>query len=95
MTFGGFTFASEVPLGSIAAFYGFSIPEAENETSLADFVCARLPPSPTLGDRITFEGIELVVRGMNGDRITKIGLELEPRARGLVSESSPATDRGI
>jgi hypothetical protein len=30
------TFASEVLLGRIAAFYGFSIPEAENETPLAD-----------------------------------------------------------
>ena len=38
--FGGFTFASEVLLGRIASFYGFSIPEGEIETSLADFVRA-------------------------------------------------------
>jgi cell volume regulation protein A len=74
-----FTFASEVPLGRIAAFYGLSIPEAENETSLADFVRDRLPDSPTLGDRIRFEDIELVVRDMHGERITRIGLELESR----------------
>ncbi|MGH6898340.1 MAG: transporter associated domain-containing protein [Geminicoccaceae bacterium] len=78
---GGFTFASEVLLARIAGFYGFSIPEAENETSLADFVRARLPHSPTLGDRIRLEDIELVVRAMNGERITRIGLELEPRKR--------------
>jgi hypothetical protein len=36
--FGVCTFASEVLLGSIAAFYGFPIPQAENETCLADFV---------------------------------------------------------
>ena len=38
--FGGFTFATEVLLGRIASFYGFSIPEGEIETSLADFVRA-------------------------------------------------------
>jgi hypothetical protein len=40
MIFGGFTFASEVLLGEIAGFYGFFIPEAEKQTSLADFVQA-------------------------------------------------------
>jgi hypothetical protein len=47
--FGGFTFASEVLLGRIASFYGFSIPEGETETSLADFVRARLQGKPKLG----------------------------------------------
>ena len=72
-----FEFASEILLGRIAAFYGFSIPEAENQTSVADFVRARLTRIPTLGDRIRLEDIELVVRGMHGGRITSIGLELE------------------
>ena len=41
--FGGFTFASEVLLGRIAGFYGFAIAAAENQTSLANFLCVRLP----------------------------------------------------
>ena len=77
MTFGGFTFASEVPLGRIAAFYGFSVPEADSETSLADFVRARLPGKPKLGDHISFADRELVIQGMDGERITKAGLGLE------------------
>jgi potassium/hydrogen antiporter len=64
VTFGGFTFASEVLLGKVAAFYGLSIPAAEHETYLAEFVRARLPRNPSLGDRISLEDIELVVRGM-------------------------------
>lgn len=80
MTLGGFTFASEVLLGRIAAFYGFPIPEAESATSLADFMRARLPRSPAPGDRIKLENVELVVRAMSGGRIATIGLELEPRA---------------
>jgi cell volume regulation protein A len=78
-----FTFASEVLLGRIAAFYGFSVPETDNETSLADFIRTRLPHDPTLGDRIRVEDIELVVRDMSGERITTIGLELEPRERAV------------
>jgi cell volume regulation protein A len=81
VTFGGFTFASEVPLGRIAVFYGFSIPDAEDETSLVNFVRDRLPHRPALGDRIRLADVELVVRDMNGERITTIGLELEPRER--------------
>ena len=55
------TFTSEVLLGRIAAFYGFSIPEGENETSLADFVRARLQGKPKLGDHISFAGKTLLI----------------------------------
>ena len=54
MIFGGFTFAGEVLLGRIAGFYGFAIPAAENETSLAEVVRARLEGEPKLGDHISF-----------------------------------------
>jgi hypothetical protein len=52
--FDGFTFASEVRLGRLARFYGLFVRDGDNETSLADFVRARLPNTPTLGDRISF-----------------------------------------
>ena len=71
MIFGGFTFAGEVLVGRIAGFYGIAIPAAENHTSLANFLCVRLPHAPTLGDRIRLGDIDLVVRGMNGERITR------------------------
>ncbi|HSA81333.1 MAG TPA: transporter associated domain-containing protein [Geminicoccaceae bacterium] len=87
MIFGRFSFAGEVLLGRIAAFYGFCIPAAEYQTSLANFVRARLPHDPTLGDRIRLEDIELVVRGMNGERITRIELELEPPQAAFASLS--------
>jgi NhaP-type Na+/H+ and K+/H+ antiporter len=76
--FDGFTFASEVRLGRLARFYGLSVPEGQSETSLADFVCARLPNHPTLGDRISFGSVGLVIHGMNGEHITRIGLDLGP-----------------
>jgi NhaP-type Na+/H+ and K+/H+ antiporter len=75
--FSGFTFASDVLLGWIAALYGFSISEAENETSLADFVCARLQGKPKSGDHVSFADNKLVIQGIDGERITKVGLELK------------------
>ena len=74
----GFTFASEVLLGRLARFYGLPVPEGHNETSLADFIRARLPNDPILGDRISFGSVGLIIGGMNGEHITRIGLELEP-----------------
>ena len=81
MIFGGFTFGSEVLLASIPAFYGFAIPGRKTTLSLAEFVRARLPDNPTVGDRIRLEDMELVVRGMHGKQITSIGLELELHGR--------------
>ena len=75
--FVGFTFPSEVPLGRLARFYGLSIPEGHNETPLADFVRARLPDTPSLGDRISFGSVGLVIGGMNGECITRVGLDLQ------------------
>ena len=82
MTFGGFTFASEVLLGRIAGLYGFLVPEADKQTSLADFVHARLWGRPLVGDYVRVEDIELVVRDMDAGRITKVGLAFEPREPG-------------
>jgi NhaP-type Na+/H+ and K+/H+ antiporter len=73
--FGGYTLASEVLLGRIAPFYGFSIPEGEIETSLAEVVRTRLEGEPKLGDHISFAGKKLLIQGMDRERITKVGLE--------------------
>jgi cell volume regulation protein A len=97
VTFGGFTFASDVLLGQVAAFYGLSIPAAEHGTSLAEFVRTRLPRNPAVGDRIKLKDVELVVRGRRVERITRIGLELEPGepAPSFIGGSSPASAQSI
>jgi NhaP-type Na+/H+ and K+/H+ antiporter len=95
VTFVGFNFASEVLLGRLARFYGLSIPEGHNETSLADFVRARLTDNPTLGARISFGSVALVVGGMNGQHITRIGLDLQPASAAYLHERKLVTVRGI
>jgi hypothetical protein len=45
------TFASEVLLGRIAAFYGFSIPEADNELLLPIRLMRRIGEGPIVLSR--------------------------------------------
>ena len=81
MIFEGFTFGGGVLLGALAGFYGFAIPEADEETSLAEFVGARLHQQPMLGDRVRWQDLDLSVQGLDDGRITRIGLEPGRRAR--------------
>jgi hypothetical protein len=57
-----------------------SLPAAEHETSLAEFVCARLPRNPGLGDRIRIEDIERSSCAACTGSGSPIGLELHGRA---------------
>jgi NhaP-type Na+/H+ and K+/H+ antiporter len=79
--FEGFTFGGGVLLGALAGFYGFAVPKAEEETSLAEFVGARLRQQPMLGDCVRLQDINLTVQGLDRGQITRIGLELGGRAR--------------
>ena len=75
VTFGAFHFASHVPVGNIAEFYGLPIPQTEKATPVGDFIAGRLPATPTVGDAIGIGMIGLVVHGVDGERITAVGLE--------------------
>jgi potassium/hydrogen antiporter len=78
-SFGEFTFDGHLPVGKLAEFYDFAVPEWERSTALADFVQARLGRTPLLGDRVRLADIELIVQGVRNERITEVGIELEPR----------------
>jgi potassium/hydrogen antiporter len=80
--FGEFVLDGQVPVGEIAAFYEFPIPDEEREGTLAEFVARRLGRTPVVGDRLGVGEVELIVRQVDGNRITQVGIELEPLARG-------------
>ena len=79
--FGEFSFAGEVPLGRVAAFYEIAVPDDELDRPLAVFVRQRLGRAAVVGDQLSWEGIEFVVQEMAGDEIARIGIELEPEQR--------------
>ena len=72
----GVPFAGHVPVGKIADFYGFPVPQAEKATPVGNFIADRLPAKPAVGNSIGIGWIELVVHDVSGDRITRVGLEL-------------------
>ncbi|HZS83638.1 MAG TPA: potassium/proton antiporter [Stellaceae bacterium] len=67
-------------VGEIADLYGLPAAVEDRDKPLAGFMRRRLHRSPSVGDRIHFGGVDLVVRAVAGDRITEVGLDLEPRA---------------
>ena len=70
-------------------------PRDTTKRLLLIFVRARLPNNPTLGDRISFGSVGLVIGRMNGKRITRIGLDLEPASAAYVHERKLVTVRDI
>jgi NhaP-type Na+/H+ and K+/H+ antiporter len=80
-SFGEFIFAGDVPIGRIASFYGFPVPNTEKAKPLAKFVSDHLHGRPRVGDGVRVEAIELVVQDVEDNHITRVGLELDPPAR--------------
>lgn len=95
MIFGEFTFPGQMPLGRLAAFYGFSIAEAERDVAIADFVRVRLHRKPTLRDRIRFEDISLVIQEMEGEQITRIGSSSSLGSRVRLHERRAAVSASV
>jgi NhaP-type Na+/H+ and K+/H+ antiporter len=73
-TFGAFPFAHHVPIGEIAEFYALPIPRTQKATSVGDFIAARLPKRPAIGDAIEIGLIWLVVHDVDRERITRVVL---------------------
>lgn len=75
---GDFALDASVPLGEIADLYGLPSPVEHRPLPLGQFVQERLRRSPTVGDRIHFGQVDLIVRNVDEGRITRLGLSLEP-----------------
>lgn len=75
---GDFVLDASVPLGEIADLYGLPSPVEHRPLPLGRFVRERLRRSPTVGDRIHFGQVDLIVRNVMDGEIAKLGLSLEP-----------------
>jgi cell volume regulation protein A len=78
-TLGEFAFDGNLPIGKLAEFYDFSVPEPT--VPVGEFVQTRLGRPSVVGDRLRWETIEFVARGIADGRITKVGIDLEPAQR--------------
>lgn len=77
---GDFTLSAEATLADVSEQYGATVPAANAQLSLADFMTQEFHGQPAQGDRARLGSVELVVRTIDDDgKITEIGLVLEPK----------------
>ncbi len=84
---GDFVVPGDVPLADIAATYGLIVPAAQRATPVGTFLRRNLRGTPSVGDHIAFDRIDLVVREVSPDgQVTAVALRLVPARIGLVPE---------
>ncbi|MBE7421155.1 MAG: potassium/proton antiporter [Zoogloeaceae bacterium] len=76
--FGDFALDPQARLADVCLAYGIQPPADLADLSLAEVIVRRFKGVPVVGDRVTLEGIDLVVRQTDGKSIAKVGLVLHP-----------------
>ncbi|MGB3621847.1 MAG: potassium/proton antiporter, partial [Ketobacter sp.] len=74
--FGEFVISPEAALFDLAQVYGFSLPAAHEQKTAEEYINSKFHAKPVIGDRVTLEKVELVVRETKDGRITSVGLKL-------------------
>jgi cell volume regulation protein A len=75
--FGDFTLDASAKLADLASMYGFHAVPGIAEKSIGDYLNGLFHKAPVVGDRASFDNIELVVREIEQGRITRVGLKIQ------------------
>ncbi|RFA31146.1 K+/H+ antiporter [Alkalilimnicola ehrlichii] len=89
--FGEFVISADTPLGDLADAYGLKLPYKGAASELiGPHLYSRFKHQPVVGDRIRFEGFQLVVRELEAGKITKVGLKIarSPNKRAVKKRSN-------
>ncbi len=78
-TFGEFSFQGDIPLGTLAEFYGVQVPARQAHLTAADLFAKQYDDQPQIGDSLRFAGITLVVRQLQDERVIRVGLKFSAR----------------
>lgn len=74
--FGDFVLNGDAVAGELAAVYGFTVPEAVAEKTLAQYLAEAFRGRVVVGDRVGMGSAELVVREIEDGKVTRVGLRL-------------------
>lgn len=80
-----FILTPEVTFGELKRLYQVAVPVALEKMSVADLVQNELP-DVEVGDRLSFDAMDLIVRGLENGRLTEVGLDIDPDRRRLARE---------
>lgn len=85
--FGDFPIEPTTTFGELSALYGIKVPEQICNTGIADFMTHELTDIE-IGDRLSLDTVELVVRALEDGVPTEIGLDIDPnRARSFYAKT--------
>lgn len=85
--FGDFPIEPTTTFGELSALYGIKVPEQICNTGIADFMTHELTDIE-IGDRLSLDTVELVVRALEDGAPTEIGLDIDPnRARSFYAKT--------
>lgn len=74
--FGEFVIHGDALIDDLAAVYGFTPPEDALGRSVSDYLTARFNRRPVVGDRVSLDEVELVVRELADGVVSRVGLKL-------------------
>ncbi len=75
--FGDFPIAPTITFGDLQHIYGIDINKKLLDISVVDYLQSEFP-SAHIGDRFTFDSIEIIIRAKRHGKITELGLDIDP-----------------
>jgi len=72
--YGTFTLRGDARLGDVLALYGVEAPTVDGERTIDQFLRSRFGRRIAVGDRVTIERVELIVREIEAGRVAEAGL---------------------
>ncbi len=75
--FGDFPIDPAITFGDLHHIYGINIDNNLISTSVVDYIQSEFPKAH-IGDRFTFDSIEIIIRTKQHGKITELGLDIDP-----------------
>ena len=74
--YGDFVLKPGARLADISLMYGIAVPEALQALTVGEFINRQFHHKAVVGDRVSIDSVEFVVKKLDGDQIAVIGLKL-------------------
>ena len=74
--YGDFVLKPDARLADISLIYGVTVPEVLQTLTIGEFINRQFHQKPVVGDRVSLDHLEFVVKKLQGDQIAVVGLKL-------------------
>ncbi len=81
--FGDFPINPTITFGDLQHIYGIDIHQNLTNTSVTDYIQSEFPTAH-IGDRFTFDSVEIIIRAKQRGKITELGLDIDPSRHRII-----------